>query len=294
MRATDIDIHEALVRTALAQHYPVPVLRVDDGVLRVPAGRAIDHAREALVRSGIDEKDAAQIVQPIMHDALPWWAVPSEGMTIWRAHGVMGHDAEIVTQLLVGDPPFQIIARHDEWQLVRTLDGATGWLQQSDIEGQLIEDVPAWPGDTSSISPRSLVACALELAGTRYVWGGTTTDGIDCSGLVQRAAWSAARVWLPRHSTALLRVGTRVARSRITEGDVLVLKRRPSAPPPDDGMPTAQSGPSGTAMHVAIAITADELIHASRDAWSVVTEPRTSVEARYQVLSVRRFAGSTD
>ena len=291
VRTTASDNHEALVRAALARHYSVPVLRVDDGVLRVPAGHAVERARAALVQAGIDDALASTIVQPIVHDQLTWNRIPEHGVTLWREHGVDGDEGEIVTQLIAGDPPLQIVADHDGWQLVRTLDGATGWIPEHASLGEMVGEVPAWPADVSRLNRLAFVACAKELVGIRYVWGGTTSTGIDCSGLVQRAAWNASRVWLPRHSTALLRVGTRVSRANIDVGDVLVLKRRPSAPAPQDGMPASMSGPSGTAMHVAIAVSPDELIHASRDAWSVVTEARSDVEARYQVLSVRRLAG---
>ena len=80
-----------------------------------------------------------------------------------------------------------------------------------------------------------------------------------------------------------------MGRQDVQRGDVFVLKRRLEALPPDDGMPVARSGPAGTAMHMAIAIDTETLVHASRDAWRVVVEARRDVEQRYQVLSVRRI-----
>ena len=44
---------------------------------------------------------------------------------------------------------------------------------------------------------RDPAGLAEEMIGTTYVWGGRTTKGIDCSGLVQ-LVWAAAGIQLPR------------------------------------------------------------------------------------------------
>jgi hypothetical protein len=45
-------------------------------------------------------------------------------------------------------------------------------------------------------------------------------------------------------------------------------------------------------MHVAIALSADEVLHASRDAMRVVTEPLASLRERYRILGVRRLGAA--
>lgn len=69
-----------------------------------------------------------------------------------------------------------------------------------------------------------VIETALQMAGTKYVWGGKTTDGIDCSGLVQ-LAYRAHGVHLPRDSDQQALVGSLVAtrwhRTGLRRGDTL-------------------------------------------------------------------------
>jgi cell wall-associated NlpC family hydrolase len=68
----------------------------------------------------------------------------------------------------------------------------------------------------------SVVRTALEAVGTPYVWGGSGSNGFDCSGLIQYA-YSQEGIPLPRVSTDQLRAGRRVeARaSALRPGDIL-------------------------------------------------------------------------
>ena len=69
-----------------------------------------------------------------------------------------------------------------------------------------------------------VVETALAMAGTKYLWGGKTAEGIDCSGLVQ-LAYRAHGIHLPRDSDQQALVGSLVAtrwhRSGLRRGDTL-------------------------------------------------------------------------
>ena len=55
----------------------------------------------------------------------------------------------------------------------------------------------------------ALVQNALQYVGNRYVWGGTSPNDFDCSGLV-KYAYSQAGIELPRTAKELSKVGTKV------------------------------------------------------------------------------------
>lgn len=63
---------------------------------------------------------------------------------------------------------------------------------------------------------------ALSVKGVPYSWGGTTTSGFDCSGLVNYA-YKQAGVSLPRTSADLYNYGQVVSKGNLTEGDLVFL-----------------------------------------------------------------------
>ena len=293
------------VRAALAGTYARPiVVELADGVA-VLGGKPLELARGALLAT--HGAAAADRVIALDVAELPWHAVPADGLTLWRQHGRSGSDGEVVTQLEAGDPPLQVVVEDDGWTLVRLADGAQGWIDV--VAAQLAPtDAPdAQLADATRVDPEAFVAAALEFLRVPYVWGGTTDDGVDCSGLVQRAAFRAGGCWLPRHSRALLQVGTRVAPSKLRRGDVLVLQRDPTTYEAEQraqlealaareqatGAVPAH-GPAIHPMHVAIALAHDETLHASRDSMQVVREPLESLRGRYRVLGVRRLGPTED
>ena len=68
-----------------------------------------------------------------------------------------------------------------------------------------------------------IVANALEYKGVRYRFGGTTKNGIDCSGIVF-VAFGDENIHLPRVSRDMAKKGRKIAVSKVEKGDLLFFR----------------------------------------------------------------------
>lgn len=89
-----------------------------------------------------------------------------------------------------------------------------------------------------------VTAVATSYLGVPYVWGGTTPEGFDCSGLVQYSYQKALELELARVTTGQETQGVEVSFDELQTGDLLFF------------------GPRGNTEHVAIYLTDGYYIHA--------------------------------
>lgn len=68
--------------------------------------------------------------------------------------------------------------------------------------------------------PGKAVSLAMQYLGVRYVWGGASPSGFDCSGLVQYV-YAKVGVSLPHSSRMQYDCGTHVSRSNLRAGDLV-------------------------------------------------------------------------
>lgn len=95
---------------------------------------------------------------------------------------------------------------------------------------------------------KRILAEAKKFLGIPYLWGGVTSLGFDCSGLV-RAVFGRFGISLPRDTKDQIAVGMEIDRSQVKMGDLLFFDR-----------------------HVGIAGGNDTILHASRGAGLICVE----------------------
>ncbi|UCD63002.1 MAG: C40 family peptidase [Candidatus Zixiibacteriota bacterium] len=84
--------------------------------------------------------------------------------------------------------------------------------------------VPIKRESVRTVTGKMLVAEATRFLGVPYLWGGVTTAGFDCSGLVQTVL-ARYGINIPRDTKDQIRVGEKVERECIKTGDLLFFKR---------------------------------------------------------------------
>ncbi|MGB5370657.1 MAG: C40 family peptidase [Flavobacteriaceae bacterium] len=107
-----------------------------------------------------------------------------------------------------------------------------------------------------------IINTALTFSGVRYKYGGTTKNGMDCSGLVYVAFWEND-VPLPRISYEMAETGERIKINDVTKGDLLFFK-------------TSKRGKKINHVGVVVAVEDDEIkfIHASTSRGVIVSSLR--------------------
>ncbi|OIJ27025.1 C40 family peptidase [Nocardioides luteus] len=121
---------------------------------------------------------------------------------------------------------------------------------------------PGWlPADALTSPVNALLSKARSYLGVPYVWGGTTDTGIDCSGLVFRAA-EAIGVRLPRDARDQAAALEPIDLDEVTAGDLYFFAQDPGGRVTHVAIATASPEPDGTR----------PMIHADGDTMVVVEE----------------------
>lgn len=172
-------------------------------------------------------------------------------------------DAEHETEVVPGEQVV-VLDTQGEWTYVvvpshassKDDRGYPGWMPAGALADDAERTVEAAEG------VEAMLAKARSYLGAPYVWGGTTDAGIDCSGLVFRAA-EVIGVRLPRDARDQAAALATIDLGEVAAGDLYFFAREPG----------------GRITHVAIATAPCEpdgvrpMIHADGDKMVVVEEP---------------------
>ncbi len=123
---------------------------------------------------------------------------------------------------------------------------------------------------SGSASGSKLVAQASKYIGTKYVYGGTSPSGFDCSGLVQYSLRKLG-VSISRSSSSQYSYGTPVSRANLQPGDLVFFSRG--------------SGIS----HVAIYAGNGQVIHAPRAGKTVCYQSMSSLSGAMRYVGAKRI-----
>jgi cell wall-associated NlpC family hydrolase len=153
---------------------------------------------------------------------------------------------------LQGGTPYRILNREERRLVITLADGTTGTIPlSSSLSGSSLRD--------------RIVETAQGFLGVPYVWGGTSSRGLDCSGLT----WLVYRMngmAIPRDGTPQYKYGQKIPKSSLQPGDLVFFS-------------TFKPGPS----HVGIYMGASRFIHAATEGVRV-----SSLEEPYYA---KRFYG---
>ncbi|MBN1460854.1 MAG: LysM peptidoglycan-binding domain-containing C40 family peptidase [Armatimonadetes bacterium] len=158
------------------------------------------------------------------------------------------------------------------WTIARRYDTTAPVLAR--MNGLRLEDVlPVGlrlvvPTSAPGVEPSHFVETALRYQGVRYRWGGMTTRGMDCSGLVARVL-KVNGIDAPHNSRELYKLGVPVSKANLQAGDLVFFN-------------TNGKGIS----HVGMYLGEGEFIHASSARGEVRIDKLT--EGYYQ----RRYVGA--
>ena len=194
----------------------------------------------------------------------------------------MSDRSEMISQLLYGEI-FEIIESHQNWTKIKCEDDYVGWIDSRVIEIQskkskkaqnkcfvnkIFSEITTPHGniiatygaelnadeDEFSIhdfcfsetkDTSYLIADAQAFINTPYLWGGKSSYGLDCSGLIQTVA-KVNGYMMPRDAYQQASIGQNIDFVRRQAGDLAYFKNN-----------------SGKIVHVGILSSEDKIIHAS-------------------------------
>ena len=184
------------------------------------------------------------------------------------------------------------------WAAVMLPSGREGWVQKDQMK-RLGERIDIRQGDTaeglvSDQKMEDIIASAMQLLGSPYLWGGMSAKGVDCSGMV-RISCIMNDVLLPRNASQMINCGTVVditplasldrnqslkAIENLRRGDLVFFGTIPSEP-----------GGKMRVTHVGIYLGDNRIIHSSHMVRvnSLIPGDEDYYENAHKLIAARRL-----
>lgn len=167
--------------------------------------------------------------------------------TYGHTHSTPDKNTQVVSDIVAGG----ILEKINEvpgYFKVKYPDGRTAYIDKNEAEeyGQWTQDLDP--------TTASLVATSKQFMGVPYLWGGTSTKGVDCSGFTKTIYFLNGMV-IPRDASQQVHTGKPVDSTKnfehLIEGDLLFFGRKATDSTPEK------------VVHVGMWIGNNEFIHAS-------------------------------
>lgn len=158
-------------------------------------------------------------------------------------------------------------------EVVEKLDG---WYHISDgyVSADYVTEIDAAAYEASYSKGQEIADYALQFKGYRYVHGGSSPSGFDCSGFTQYVM-RACGYSINRTATAQLSNGYAVGRSELKPGDLVFFERTYNVDAP--------------VSHVGIYVGNDQFIHSGNSGVAIASLNSEYYASRY--VTARRIAG---
>lgn len=178
---------------------------------------------------------------------------------------------DIVSDLLLGDI-LKYEGTNGNVIKLSTPDGRVGYAKSAEVE-----DLSTWANQR--FNPEKIIYTAKKLMGSTYTWGGTSTKGVDCSGLT-KTCYFANGIILQRDASQQVLYGTKINPTewlRAQKGDLLYFGTK-----------------SGRVTHTAIYLGNGKYIHASGLVKVNSIDPQAKDYLTTPFLSINRIDGNVD
>ncbi len=118
-------------------------------------------------------------VVELTDDEMAAWKSSDRVIYLGHTGVITGSSGETVSDVTFGAILVKTGSRADNWTVVLP-DGRTGEVKKSEAA-----ELKTW-AESVDIEPQRLIRFARSFMGTPYLWGGTSTKGMDCSGFTKQ------------------------------------------------------------------------------------------------------------